>query len=72
MDDWHKALALTMRKLGVIEILITQDDMAAVEAIAKDDVDRVPAVVVFESQDGVHIRLTTNAEVNALNASLPQ
>jgi len=63
MDEWHKALCLTLRKLGVVELLITQADMDAIQAI--EDEDQRPAAIVFQSEDGVHIRLVTQAEAKA-------
>lgn len=60
MDEWHKALVLVMRKLGIVEILITQADMDSIQAI--EDEDKRPAAVAFQSDDGIHIMLTTHGE----------
>lgn len=63
-NDWHKALVLVMRKLGVVEILITQDDMDNVSNI--QDESKHPAALVFQQEDGVHIKLVTAAEAREL------
>lgn len=64
-DDWHKALVLVMRKLGVVEILITQTDMDQVQAITEEGLR--PAALVFQQEDGVHIKLVTNDEARELS-----
>lgn len=63
-DEWHKALVLVMRKLGVVEILITQADMESIQAIT--EAEKVPCAITFEEVDGVHIRLSTAGEVKQL------
>lgn len=64
MEEWHKALVLVMRKLGVVEILITQADVDAIQAI-KDE-DKRPCAVSFQDADGVHVRIITRGEVKEL------
>lgn len=65
MDEWHKVLVLVMRKLGVVEILITHADMDAVQAIQDD---QSPCAICFQQEDGIHIKLTTQAEAKELTA----
>lgn len=64
-DDWHKALVLVLRKLGIVEILITQTDMDQVQKIDKEG-DR-PAALVFQQEDGVHIKVVTTDEARELS-----
>lgn len=64
-DDWHKALVLVMRKLGVVEILIGQPDMDQVQAIEEEG--KRPCALVFQQEDGVHIKLVTNEEARELS-----
>lgn len=64
-DEWHKALVLVMRKLGVVEILITQSDMDQVQAITEEA--KRPCALVFQQEDGVHIKLVTNEEARELS-----
>ena len=70
-DEWHKALVLVMRKLGIVEILISQADMDQVQAIEEEN---QPAALVFQMEDGVHIKLgtvTQAREMAALSGSQP-
>ncbi len=71
MDEWHKALVLCFRKLGIVEMLISQADMDAVQTM---DIDKQPCAVCFQQEDGIHIKLTTQAEAKELAAigSIPQ
>jgi hypothetical protein len=62
-DEWQKALVLVMRKLGIVEILVTQADIEAVQAIEDD---ARPCAIAFQEQDGIHVRLATAAEARAL------
>jgi len=64
MDEWHKALVMVFRKLGIVEMLITQADMDSIQAI--EDGDKRPAVIAFQSEDGIHIRLTTQEEARQI------
>lgn len=64
-DDWHKALVLVMRKLGVVEILVTQADMDQVQAITEEA--KRPCALCFQQEDGVHIKLVTNEEARELS-----
>lgn len=64
-DDWHKALVLAMRKLGVVELLITQSDMDQVQAITEEA--KRPCALCFQQEDGVHIKLVTNEEARELS-----
>lgn len=64
-DDWHKALVLVMRKLGVVEMLVTQDDMDSIQKI--DEEAKRPCALVFQQEDGVHIKLMTNEEARELS-----
>lgn len=64
-DEWHKALVLTMRKLGIVEILITESDMKAVQEMSKEE---SPCALMFTEGNGVHIRLATATEAEAMRA----
>ena len=65
-DDWHKALVLVLRKLGIVEILITQADMDQVQKIENDDAR--PCALAFQQDDGIHIKLVTNEEARELSS----
>jgi hypothetical protein len=54
-DQWHKLLAIHMRKQGLKEITITQNDIEEVVALPT-----MPVVVAHEKKDGIHILYFTS------------
>lgn len=69
MDEHQKTLILILRKLGIVEILITQADMDAVQALQEDD---RPTLAIFQANDGVHVRVLTMAEAKEISESGPK
>ena len=59
MNEYHKALAMVMRKLGILEMLITDADIEPLNAMKPED---MPTVVLVSQDDGLHIVLATAAE----------
>lgn len=62
-DEWQKALVMVMRKLGIVEILIEQKD---IDSIINADEDARPCPLLFQQDDGVHVRIVTVGEVRAM------
>lgn len=62
-DEYHKAIVLILRKLGILEILITQDD---IDQINKLETDARPCAVSFQDADGIHIQIVTAAAAREL------
>lgn len=58
-QQYHKALVMIMRKLGVVEMLITEADIAPLNAMKPED---MPTVVLVSQEDGLHVVLATAAE----------
>lgn len=52
--QWHKVLALVMHKLNVQEVLITKEDVAAVQ-----DGDLI--LLAGEQSDGFHLQMLSGA-----------
>lgn len=65
-DNFAKYLVMVLRKLGIVEILITQADSDAIKAI--EDKDQRPTLLMFQSDEGTHLRIMTVAEANELQA----
>ena len=59
MSQYHKALVMVMRKLGIVEMLITDADIEPLNAMKPED---MPTVVLVSQDDGLHIVLATAAE----------
>jgi hypothetical protein len=72
MNEFHKALALVFRKLGIVEMLITDQDIEPLNAMKPED---MPTVVLVSQDDGLHVVLATAAEAkdfdNRLKEALP-
>ena len=66
MDEWSKALVLVMRKLGIVEILLTQADVDAINNI--EDIGKRPCPITFQSEAGTHIRIVTVDEAHEMAA----
>ena len=64
-QEWQKALVLVLRKLGIVEILLTQADVDAINGIEEGE---RPCPVTFQSEDGIHIRLVTADEARELGS----
>lgn len=61
MDDvtdsqWHKALVLCLHKLGIVEILITDNDMRPFLDAAPD---KRMCAIIDQQSDGLHVRIAT-------------
>jgi len=59
VHTWHKSLCLVFRKLGIVEMLITDEDLIAIQNLPEED---MPAMVAASSDDGLHLILTTQKE----------
>lgn len=66
-DEWHKALVLVMRKLGIVEILITSADQESIAAIKEDS--ELPCAGVWIDEAGTHIRIMTQGELKELQGA---
>ena len=66
MDEWSKALVLIMRKLGIVEILLTQADVDAINAI--EPIGNRPCPITFQSEQGTHIRIVSADEAHQMSA----
>lgn len=56
---WHKALVLAFRKLGIVEMLITDNDLLAIQELKPDE---MPAMIAVSQKDGLHLILATFKE----------
>lgn len=65
---WHKCLVFTFRKLGIVEMLITDDDLREIQDLTPDD---MPAMVAASAIDGLHLILTTQKEAREFQATIP-
>jgi hypothetical protein len=59
-DQWHKLLGIYMRKQGLKEIHITEED---VDEVVKSG--SMPVIVAHEKKDGIHIVYFDN-EISAM------
>ncbi len=64
---WHKCLCLTFRKLGIVEMLITDQDIEPLNALEPDD---MPAMIMESAEDGLHLRIVTMAEARAYSEAV--
>lgn len=64
---WHKALVLVFRKLGIVEMLITDDDIKPLNDMDKDE---MPAMVAASAADGLHLVLSTAKEAREFQATV--
>jgi hypothetical protein len=67
-QTWHKALVLAFRKLGVVEMLITDADIEPLNHLQPDD---MPAMVAASADDGLHLILVTAKEAREFQATVP-
>ena len=68
LNTWHKSLVLVFRKLGILEMLITDDDILPLNDLQPDD---MPAMVAASAEDGLHLVLTTQKEAREFQATIP-
>ena len=66
MDEWQKVLVLAFWKLGIVEILLTQADVDAINAI--EPIGNRPCPVTFQSEQGTHIRIVTADEAHEMQS----
>lgn len=59
----NTAFVLALRKLGIVEMLLTDNDFQSLEGLNPED---MPALVAVSEEDGLHLILLTSAEATAL------
>ena len=59
-DSLHQALVICLRKLGIVEMLITDEDFSEITAMEED---QRPNVVLVNQDDGLHVVVSTAKEV---------
>jgi hypothetical protein len=59
-DQWHAILAVTIHKLKVAEIVITEADVRSFQKSPNQ------AVLCYDRPDGIHLMLITEAQALAL------
>lgn len=64
-SQWYKLAAMIMHKAGLSHIHITLEDIHALQATAPNS---MPAVVVHDAADGLHIRLMPLKQAEAYQA----
>jgi len=59
----NTAFVIALRKLGIVEMLLTDQDFQSIEGMAPEE---VPALVAVTEEDGLHLILVTSGEAQAL------
>lgn len=59
-DNLHQALVICLKKLGIVEMLITDHDIAEIMQIEED---KRPNIVLVPQDDGLHVVVSTAEEV---------
>lgn len=71
-DHWHKVVALLLHKFDLGEVVITASDL---DDLAREFAGGMPAVLIHDKADGMHLKIVTEAEAMALareHGGLPQ
>lgn len=58
-DHWHKIVALLIHKFDLGDVLITMDDLLALQL---DFNGEMPAVLLHDKADGMHLKIVTEVE----------
>jgi hypothetical protein len=66
-QTWHKAIVLVFRKLGIVEMLITDEDIKPLQGMEPDE---LPAMVAASAADGLHLILSTAKEAREFQATV--
>ena len=59
----NTAFVIALRKLGIVEMLLTDDDMKSLDNLPAEE---MPALVAISEEDGLHLILVTSGEAQAL------
>lgn len=62
-NEWHKLLAITLHKLGLTHVTITEDD---VHRFMLSKYPHEAVIIAHDRKDGLHILLTTNKEAEQM------